>query len=232
MVTGDAGPSVQLWWGAEATQRRISEVVAPRPQRTCGSAPALPAPSTGDQRRHAATSPAHGTALLLPVQIDPPVLRWTELRRQQAMDRDLRPWLPSCGWSRRQRQICARAGQLDESCTTYARSREGGSIGAPLTGRGRVIQVAGGVAPSLAREAVDEEDAAAQDVNDNAAEVEVDDAEAKEVNSTTRAKVAEFAQSQDVFFARRGESYARLTNLGDRTSADGEIWRTCSSVNG
>ncbi|KAF8704234.1 hypothetical protein HU200_031732 [Digitaria exilis] len=88
------------------------------------------------------------------------------------------------------------------------------------------------VAEKLAREAVDEEDAAAQDVNDNAAEVEVDDAEAKEVNSTTRAKVAEFAQSQDVFFARRGESYARLTNLGDRTSADGEIWRTCSSVNG
>ncbi|KAF8703599.1 hypothetical protein HU200_032418 [Digitaria exilis] len=51
-------------------------------------------------------------------------------------------------------------------------------------------------------------------------------------NATTRAKVAEFAQSQDGFFASWAESYARLTNLGVKTGADGEIRRTCSSVNG
>ncbi|KAJ1271738.1 hypothetical protein BS78_06G149200 [Paspalum vaginatum] len=51
-------------------------------------------------------------------------------------------------------------------------------------------------------------------------------------NATTRAKVAEFAQSQDVFFASWAESYARLTSLGVKTGADGEIRRTCSSVNG
>ncbi|KAF8704232.1 hypothetical protein HU200_031730 [Digitaria exilis] len=51
-------------------------------------------------------------------------------------------------------------------------------------------------------------------------------------NATTRAKVAEFAQSQDGFFASWAESYARLTTLGVKTGADGEIRRTCSSVNG
>ncbi|CAN6249232.1 unnamed protein product [Urochloa humidicola] len=51
-------------------------------------------------------------------------------------------------------------------------------------------------------------------------------------NATTRAKVAEFAQSQDGFFASWAESYARLTGLGVKTGADGEIRRTCSSVNG
>ncbi|OEL17789.1 Peroxidase 18 [Dichanthelium oligosanthes] len=51
-------------------------------------------------------------------------------------------------------------------------------------------------------------------------------------NATTRAKVAEFAQSQDGFFASWANSYARLTSLGVKTGADGEIRRTCSSVNG
>ncbi|CAN6235518.1 unnamed protein product [Urochloa humidicola] len=51
-------------------------------------------------------------------------------------------------------------------------------------------------------------------------------------NATTRAKVAEFAQSQDAFFASWAESYARLAGLGVKTGADGEIRRTCSSVNG
>ncbi|CAN6240025.1 unnamed protein product [Urochloa humidicola] len=51
-------------------------------------------------------------------------------------------------------------------------------------------------------------------------------------NATTRAKVAEFAQSQDGFFASWVDSYARLTGLGVKTGADGEIRRTCSSVNG
>ncbi|RCV34364.1 hypothetical protein SETIT_7G154400v2 [Setaria italica] len=51
-------------------------------------------------------------------------------------------------------------------------------------------------------------------------------------NATTRAKVAEFAQSQDGFFASWADSYARLTGLGVKTGADGEIRRTCSSVNG
>ncbi|CAD6263186.1 unnamed protein product [Miscanthus lutarioriparius] len=51
-------------------------------------------------------------------------------------------------------------------------------------------------------------------------------------NATTRAKVAEFAQSQDGFFASWASSYARLTSLGVKTGADGEIRRTCSSVNG
>ncbi|WVZ86286.1 hypothetical protein U9M48_033092 [Paspalum notatum var. saurae] len=51
-------------------------------------------------------------------------------------------------------------------------------------------------------------------------------------NATTRAKVAEFAQSQDGFFASWAASYARLTGLGVKTGADGEIRRTCSSVNG
>nr|AGT16273.1 peroxidase [Saccharum hybrid cultivar R570] len=51
-------------------------------------------------------------------------------------------------------------------------------------------------------------------------------------NATTRAKVAEFAQSQDGFFASWASSYARLTGLGVKTGADGEIRRTCSSVNG
>ncbi|OQU81880.1 hypothetical protein SORBI_3006G135800 [Sorghum bicolor] len=51
-------------------------------------------------------------------------------------------------------------------------------------------------------------------------------------NATTKAKVAEFAQSQDGFFASWASSYARLTGLGVKTGADGEIRRTCSSVNG
>ncbi|CAL5031220.1 unnamed protein product [Urochloa decumbens] len=51
-------------------------------------------------------------------------------------------------------------------------------------------------------------------------------------NATTRAKVEEFARSQDGFFASWAESYARLTGLGVKTGADGEIRRTCSSVNG
>ncbi|CAL5026634.1 unnamed protein product [Urochloa decumbens] len=51
-------------------------------------------------------------------------------------------------------------------------------------------------------------------------------------NATTRAKVAEFAQSQDGFFASWANSYARLTGLGVKTGTDGEIRRTCSSVNG
>uniref|UniRef100_A0A0A9DJC9 Peroxidase, putative n=1 Tax=Arundo donax TaxID=35708 RepID=A0A0A9DJC9_ARUDO len=51
-------------------------------------------------------------------------------------------------------------------------------------------------------------------------------------NATTRAKVAEFAQSQDSFFARWADSFARLTSLGVKTGADGEIRRACSSVNG
>lgn len=51
-------------------------------------------------------------------------------------------------------------------------------------------------------------------------------------NATTRAKVAEFAQSQDGFFASWADSYARLTGLGVKTGADGEVRRTCSSVNG
>jgi peroxidase len=50
-------------------------------------------------------------------------------------------------------------------------------------------------------------------------------------NATTRAKVVEFAESQDRFFASWAESYARLTTLGVKTGADGEIRRTCSSVN-
>ncbi|XP_062183827.1 peroxidase 18-like [Phragmites australis] len=51
-------------------------------------------------------------------------------------------------------------------------------------------------------------------------------------NATTRAKVAEFAQSQDSFFASWADSYARLTSLGVKTGNDGEIRRICSSVNG
>lgn len=51
-------------------------------------------------------------------------------------------------------------------------------------------------------------------------------------NATTRAKVAEFAQSQDGFFASWASSYARLTSLGVKVGADGEVRRTCSSVNG
>ena len=51
-------------------------------------------------------------------------------------------------------------------------------------------------------------------------------------NATTRTKVAEFAQSQDGFFASWASSYARLTSLGVKTGADGEIRRNCSSVNG
>ncbi|KAL6652454.1 hypothetical protein ACP70R_011379 [Stipagrostis hirtigluma subsp. patula] len=51
-------------------------------------------------------------------------------------------------------------------------------------------------------------------------------------NATTRAKVAEFAQSQDSFFASWADSFARLTSLGVKTAADGEVRRTCSSVNG
>ncbi|CAL5068688.1 unnamed protein product [Urochloa decumbens] len=51
-------------------------------------------------------------------------------------------------------------------------------------------------------------------------------------NATTRAKVEEFARSQDGFFASWAESYARLTGLSVKTGADGEIRRTCSSVNG
>ncbi|KAG2573091.1 peroxidase 18-like [Panicum virgatum] len=51
-------------------------------------------------------------------------------------------------------------------------------------------------------------------------------------NATTRAKVEEFARSQEGFFASWAGSYARLTSLGVKTGADGEIRRTCSSVNG
>jgi peroxidase len=51
-------------------------------------------------------------------------------------------------------------------------------------------------------------------------------------NATTRAMVEEFARSQEGFFASWAGSYARLTSLGVKTGADGEIRRTCSSVNG
>ncbi|KAL6903565.1 hypothetical protein ACP4OV_004378 [Aristida adscensionis] len=51
-------------------------------------------------------------------------------------------------------------------------------------------------------------------------------------NATTRAKVAEFARSQESFFDSWADSFARLTSLGVKTGADGEIRRTCSSVNG
>lgn len=51
-------------------------------------------------------------------------------------------------------------------------------------------------------------------------------------NATTRAKVAAFAQSQESFFASWADSFVRLTGLGVKTGADGEIRRSCSSVNG
>jgi peroxidase len=51
-------------------------------------------------------------------------------------------------------------------------------------------------------------------------------------NASTRATVAAFAQSQDAFFSAWADSFARLSRLGVKTGTDGEIRRTCSSVNG
>nr|CAE01626.3 OSJNBa0029H02.5 [Oryza sativa Japonica Group] len=51
-------------------------------------------------------------------------------------------------------------------------------------------------------------------------------------NATTRATVEAFARSEGSFFASWAASFARLTSLGVRTGADGEVRRTCSRVNG
>uniref|UniRef100_J3LZA0 L-ascorbate peroxidase n=1 Tax=Oryza brachyantha TaxID=4533 RepID=J3LZA0_ORYBR len=51
-------------------------------------------------------------------------------------------------------------------------------------------------------------------------------------NTTTRATVEAFARSEESFFASWAVSFARLTSLGVRTGADGEVRRLCSRVNG
>ncbi|EAY94719.1 hypothetical protein OsI_16496 [Oryza sativa Indica Group] len=51
-------------------------------------------------------------------------------------------------------------------------------------------------------------------------------------NATTRATVEAFARSEGSFFAGWAASFARLTSLGVKTGADGEVRRTCSRVNG
>ncbi|KAG8082552.1 hypothetical protein GUJ93_ZPchr0014g46737 [Zizania palustris] len=50
-------------------------------------------------------------------------------------------------------------------------------------------------------------------------------------NATTRATVAAFARSEESFFASWAASFARLTSLGVKTAADGEVRRSCSRVN-
>ncbi|KAF0891823.1 hypothetical protein E2562_011002 [Oryza meyeriana var. granulata] len=51
-------------------------------------------------------------------------------------------------------------------------------------------------------------------------------------NATTRAAVEAFARSEESFFASWAASFARLTSLGVKTGADGEVRRLCSRVNG
>ncbi|KAL5214980.1 hypothetical protein ABZP36_004132 [Zizania latifolia] len=51
-------------------------------------------------------------------------------------------------------------------------------------------------------------------------------------NATTRATVEAFARSEESFFASWSASFARLTSLGVKIAAEGEVRRSCSRVNG